>query len=85
MCMIREDMKFIGYIAFYEQRCRIKEKYLKLNRNDKELYKYYVYSRRQLTVHTCDIIWQFLNNIKGDETLFISDNILQKECKKYRM
>lgn len=78
--MVREDMKFIGYRAFYKVRYKIQEKYDKLNKNDKVVYKYYVYSRRQLKEYTCDLIWGFLND---DET--ITNEMLATECAKYRM
>ena len=78
--MVREDMKFIGYRAFYKVRYYIQEKYDKLNKSDKVVYKYYVYSRRQLKEYTCDLIWGFLND---DET--VTDEMLKLECAKYRM
>ena len=83
--MIREDMKFIGYIAFYEQKDRIKAKYNGLNRNEKELYKYYVYSRRRLKERTCDLIWLFLNDTGEDIEHRITNKVLKEECRKYRM
>lgn len=85
MCMIRESMKFIGYLAFYEQKDRIRAEYLKLTRDDKVLYKYYVYSRRKIRECTCDLIWQFLNNLEPDAADFVTDEILKNECRKYRM
>ena len=85
MCMIREDMKFVGLIAFYEQKDRIKAKYNKLDRNEKALYKYYVYSRRQLKEHTCDLILLYLNNTCQDDGTFVTNNMLKAECNKYRM
>lgn len=78
--MIKDDMKFIGYINFYKMRYAIKYKYNNLSKSDKVLYKYYVYSRRQLREYTCDLIWCFLND---DE--FITDEIMKSECAKYRM
>lgn len=85
MCMIREDMKFVDFIAFCEQKDRIKAKYNKLDRNGKALYKYYVYSRRQLTEHSCDLIWLFLNDGVQSNGWIITNDILKKECNKYRM
>lgn len=82
--MIKEEMKFAGYKAFFEQKERIKIMYNNLTRKEKELYKYYVYSRRQLTNYTCDLIWQFLNNAPND-AFIIEETTLKKECSKYRM
>lgn len=78
--MVREDMKFIGYRAFYKTRYTIQEKYDMLSRSDKVVYKYYVYSRRHLKEYTCDLIWGFLND---DET--VTEELLKLECAKYRM
>ena len=78
--MVREDMKFIGYRAFYKVRYSIKEKYDMLCKCDKVVYKYYVYSRRQMKEYTCDLIWGFLNS---DET--VTNEMLKVECTKYRM
>lgn len=78
--MIRDDIRFVGYISFYERKDIIKEKYQKLSKDDKLTYKYYIYSRRYLKEYTCDLIWQFLND---DE--FITETILKKECVKYKV
>lgn len=78
--MVREDMKFIGYRAFYKMRYNIQEKYDMLSRCDKVVYKYYVYSRRHLKEYTCDLIWGFLND---DEN--VTEELLKLECAKYRM
>lgn len=78
--MVREDMKFIGYRAFYKVRYHIQEKYEMLSKCDKVIYKYYVYSRRQLKEYTCDLIWGFLND---DEN--VTEELLKIECTKYRM
>ena len=83
--MIKEDMKFIGYRAFYNNRKRLKQKYVKLNRDDKIIYKYYVYSRRQLRDYTCDLIWRFLNDNGEDEEFIVTTQMLKDECYKYRM
>lgn len=78
--MVKEDMKFIGYRSFYKMRYEIKKKYEGLSKNDKIIYKYYVYSRRQLKEYTCDLIWCFLNDEEN-----ITEETLKLECIKYRM
>jgi hypothetical protein len=83
--MIRDDIKFIGYRAFYNKKDRVKEHYKKLNREDKTIYKYYVYSRRQLKECTCDLIWRFLNDDMEDEEYTVTETMLKDECYKYRM
>lgn len=82
--MIKDNIRFVGFISFYNRRYIIKELYTALNRDDKLTYKYYVYSRRHLTEYTCDLIWRFLNDDFADEQDTI-EMLLQKECFKYKM
>lgn len=82
--MIRDNIRFVGYRAFYEKRDYIKAQYSSLDREDKWTYKWYVYSRRQLKEYTCDLIWRFLNN-EEDEEFKVTEQMLKDECYKYRM
>lgn len=77
-------MKFIDYIDFYNNRYRIKVRYDCLKKENKIIYKYYVYSRRHLSEHTCNIIWLFLNDSGFDEANIITDNTLREEYNKYK-
>lgn len=83
--MIKENMMFIGYRDFYKKHHIIKDNYSKLNRNDKVIYKYYIYSRRQLRECTCDLIWRFLNDTDEYDEFTITPEMLKEECFKYRM
>lgn len=82
--MIKDNIRFVGYRAFYEKRNYIKAQYSVLGREDKWTYKWYVYSRRQLKEYTCDLIWRFLNN-EEDEEFIVTEQMLKDECYKYRM
>lgn len=83
--MVREKMKFIGYRDFYKKHELIKGLYTHLDKNDKRIYKYYVYSRRQLRECTCDLIWRFLNDTDEFDEFTITEDMLYDECFKYRM
>lgn len=83
--MIGNDVRFIGYLNFYENKERIKEKYANFDTKEKWIYKWYVYSRRQLKEYTCDLIWNFLNDNYEEGLLCTTDDLLQNECHKYRM
>lgn len=80
--MIKDNVRFNGYRDFYRRHDVIKNVYELFNREDKTIYKYYVYSRRYLKEYTCDLIWQFLND-SGD--VEITKEMLSEERVKYRM
>ena len=65
--MIDDEIKFIGVRDFYIRCDRIRRHYLLLNRQEKELYKYYVYAKRHIREYSCDIIWEFLNEEEGSD------------------
>ena len=83
--MVKENMKFIGYRDFYKKHSMLKEMYIQLSKDDKRIYKYYVYSRRQLRECTCDLIWRFLNDTDEIDDYTITEEMLFDECYKYRM
>lgn len=66
--MIDDEIKFIGIRDFYIRCDRIKRRYLLLSRQEKEIYKYYVYAKRHIREYSCDIIWEFLNEEDTDFT-----------------
>lgn len=82
--MIRNDVRFVGYLAFYKKKDIIKKRYSNFSREDKWIYKWYIYSRRQLKEYTCDLIWRFLNDEQDEENM-VTDGMLKDECYKYRM
>lgn len=81
--MIKEIMKFTTPRDFYNHRDRIKDKYDCLSTNDKIIYKYYIYSKRFISVKTCDILWSFLNDDFDDSSEEYED-VFRHECFKYR-
>lgn len=82
--MIRDDIRFVGYLGFYKKKDIIKQRYTKFSREDKWIYKWYIYSRRQLKEYTCDLIWRYLNDDEDEETR-VTDAMLKDECYKHRM
>ncbi len=80
--MVKESMCFDTFCDFYDRREYIRAAYVELNKGDKTLYKYYVYSRRILKDKTCDIIWEYLNSCDGEERVICIGN-LNKEHSKY--
>ena len=61
--MLDERLLFIGYMSFYNNMDFIKKIFNSLDRNDRYIYKYYIYAQRYLDEKTCDLIWRYLNSI----------------------
>lgn len=59
--MIRENMRFIDFVDFYNRKDTIAASYWDLGYYDKVVYKYYVYSRRHIRERLCDAMWEYLN------------------------
>lgn len=81
--MIKDELRFIGMRDFYKRCEQIKEVYVSLTRDEKQVYKYYVYSRRQLREYTCNIIWEFLNE-SDDSEYARNKERLYEEIYRYR-
>ena len=80
--MVRDSMCFDTFCDFYDRREYIRAAYIGLDKHDKTLYKYYVYSRRILKDKVCDMIWEYLNSYEGEE--FVNSVCdLSKERSKY--
>lgn len=79
--MVRHSMCFDGFCDFYQRRLYIRAMYAYLNRDEKEIYKYYVYSRRILRERICDMIWGFINATDEEELSKYSD-FLDAEYKR---
>lgn len=81
--MIKDELRFIGMRDFYLRSENIKKIYHSLSKEEKQIYKYYVYSRRQLREYTCNIIWQFLNE-SPDSEFAVNKERLYDEVFRYR-
>lgn len=82
--MIDDEIKFMGVRDFYIRCDRIRRHYLLLNRQEKEIYKYYVYAKRHIREYSCDIIWEFLNEEEGSN-FAKSREKLYSETFRYRI
>ncbi len=82
--MIKASVKFVGYRDFFNYCDYIKKEYKHMIHDDKQVYKYYIYSRRYLNEYTCDLIWNYLNDNYVDGEL-ITKEILHGEIPKHRM
>lgn len=67
MGVVNEMMKFETYNDFYVRRYIIKNLFDKLDYDNREIYKYYLYSNRLLSVVKVDRIWEFLVSIDNEE------------------
>lgn len=65
MNFVSEDMKFIDFKDFCKRRDIIKYAFVSLSLDEKQVYKWYVYSNRLLLEWKCDKIWEFLNEPFG--------------------
>lgn len=80
--MIRSNMCFDDFCDFYSKRKFIRALYKNISSDEKATYKYYVYSRRILKEKVCDMIWEYLNAVEGEDYA-IKQTILTKERSKY--
>lgn len=80
--MIRHSMTFDDFRDFYNRRIYIRAAYNIVSKDEKVIYKYYVYSRRLLREKTCDIIWGYIN-ASDDEELKLYAELLYKENTRY--
>lgn len=58
---IEVEMSFITYKDFCNDCKCIKESYNKLNKMQKRVYKWYVYSRITMNINLKNKIWEYLN------------------------
>ena len=80
--MIKSNMCFDNFCDFYGKKELLRALYQRLSSGDKINYKYYVYSRRILKEKVCDMIWEYLNAIDGEDCDKKQD-ILLGERNKY--
>jgi len=59
--IIIKELQFYGFMDFFKNRQRIKDKYQTLTTKEKRIYKMYVYSTCFETEFAKDLIWEFLN------------------------
>lgn len=81
--MVHIKIVFDTLNEFYDRRNIIKATYVKMTTGNKWHYKHYIYSKRYLTTDTCDLIWNYLNNIELNEGNEITKDMLKKEFSKY--
>lgn len=80
--MVKDNMCFSSFTEFYVKRNVIRLQYIKMSTDDKVTYKYYVYSRRTLKEKVCDMIWEYINVVDGEELVRCSE-ALNKEYTRY--
>lgn len=81
--MIVPSIRFIGFREFCSKCDYIKMVYKRMLFDEKQVYKYYVYSHRHIKEYSCDLIWGFLNNDGMDE-FEVTEEHLNTEANKYR-
>lgn len=67
MGVIDERMRFETYNDFYIRKNIIRELFLELTDDKREIYRYYIYANRLLSDMKADGIWEFLAAIDVDE------------------
>lgn len=77
--MINKEIKFYSLLEFYPKRYKIRAVYDVLKKEDKKIYKMYVYSLCFEKEYVKDLIWEFLN--KWEE----SENKLDEEYNRRRL
>lgn len=81
--MFDDRLRFFGYREFYRKRELIEKVFNLSSSNERQIYKYYIYSRRYLRERTCDVIWEYLNALDKEEHV-IKDEQLYKELFRYK-
>ena len=81
--MIEDNLKFVTFQDFYDRHEYILERYEELSNEKKQIYKWYVYAKRNLDERTCDLIWEYLNPLSGWEWI-VTKPMLEKECRRYK-
>ena len=81
--MFDDRLRFFGYREFYNKREFVSKLFNYSSIKEKQIYKYYIYSRRYLKERTCDIIWEYLNAFDKEKKL-IKDEQLYKELFRYK-
>ncbi len=80
--MISPSVRFVGFKEFYKRCDYIKAIYKRMMFQEKQVYKYYIYSHRHIKEYSCDLIWGFLNN-DDDIEFMVTKEELRKETYKY--
>lgn len=79
--LMKENMYFNDFIEFYAKKKLIRVMFGRMMRDEREMYKYYIYSKRIFSVKICDMIWEYLNAIDDEELVQCVSNI-EEEYKK---
>lgn len=59
--MFEGSVGFTTYNDFFKRRNTIKKEYGKMKDKEREIYRMYLYSQRDLSTQKLDLIWEFLN------------------------
>ena len=81
--LMKENMYFNDFVEFYAKKKIIRTQFINMMRDERETYKYYIYSKRILSIKVCDMIWEYLNAIDDEEMMWCMSN-LGKEYSKHR-
>lgn len=79
--LMKENMYFDDFLEFYAKKKLIRVQFDRMMRDEREMYKYYIYSKRILSTKVCDMIWEYLNAIDDVEMMWCMSN-LGKEYEK---
>ena len=64
---MKKEMVFYGLVDFYATKEKIKLMYEKLNIDEKEIYKMYVYSLPFMEDNIKDLLWEYINNFEESQ------------------
>lgn len=59
--MFDDSIGFTTYNDFFKRRDIIKKKYRNMKDKEREIYRMYLYSQRDMSTQKVDLIWEFLN------------------------
>lgn len=80
--LMKENMYFSDFVEFYIKKKLIRVQFARMMKEEREMYKHYIYSKRILSTKVCDMIWEYLNAIDDEELMWCASN-LGKEYSKH--
>lgn len=75
---IKKELSFLTYYDFCDNAIAIRDLYKKLSNEEKQFYKWFVYSNIHMREYYKDLIWGYLND-------HITRKILMENRKRYKI
>ena len=81
---MKRELEFYGLLDFFKKRDFIKQEYQNMGKEEKRIYKMYVYSLGFENQEVKDMMWEYLNDNSANLSMPLSYVMLSNEVKKVR-